>query len=207
MPLLSQILALDSSREGIPLTVANIVIAQLFSVAGVKMMDIFTKRGYRINIPTFIGYGTLVPRILIIFFLLKYWPNQYAFVATQVLDGIGAGTNGLSIMKVTKELTYGSKRFGVAFALINLFEAFGGAMSNLCSGYYVATAIGYEEGFLFLLLPAVLCPFFILIMKVQVPDTSGSETEDFDLEGGSSDLAGTKSGSSSEIEDLEKVEN
>jgi len=230
LPLLSQMLAIDSSREGISLTAANIVIAQLFSVAGVKMMDFFTNRGYRINIPTFIGFGLLIPRILIIFLLLKYWPNQYALIATQVFDGIGAGTNGLALMKVTKELTYGYDCFGVAFALANLSEAFGAGMSNLCSGY-VVTAIGYEGGFLFLLVPGVLCPFFILIMKVhQVPDMSGSETEDEDdsegdpsdlgltesgslfesddLEGGSSpDLVLTESGSSSEIVYEEKVEN
>ena len=169
MPLLSQVLALENSREGIPYTVANIAIAQFFSIAGVKMMDFFTNRGYRINVPIFIGYSLLIPRILIIFLLLKYWPNPYALVATQMIDGIGAGVNGLAVMKVTKDLTYGSNSFGVAIALTGAFEAFGAAMSNLCSGY-VVTAVGYEAGFLFLLLPAVLCPILILTLKVKVPD-------------------------------------
>ena len=177
LPLLSQRLALDNSREGIPYTVVNIAIAQLFSVAGVKAMDFFTNRDYRINVPILIGFSLLIPRILIIFLLLKYWPNSYALVATQVFDGIGAGINGLALMKVTKVLTYGSNRFGVAFALANLSEALGAAMSNLLSGY-VVTVYGYEEGFLFLLVPAVLSPILIFKVRVEVPDEKNYSTND-----------------------------
>ena len=186
LPLLSQSLALNNSRGGILFLVANIAIAQSFSVAGVKMVEFFRNRGYRINIPIFLGFGLLVPRIVIIFLLLKYWPNQYALVATQILDGIGAGTNGLAIVTVTKELTYGSNIFGVAIALVSLCEAFGSGMSNLCAGY-VVTAFGYERGFLFLLVPAVLAPILILTIKVQAPDMSSNldtnaERDDNDAE-------------------------
>lgn len=55
LPLLGQILALEGGRAGIPYMAANIVIAQLTSLLGIKMVNFFLKRGYRINIPILIA--------------------------------------------------------------------------------------------------------------------------------------------------------
>lgn len=54
------------------------------------------------------GYFVGVPlRCLTIIALVIYKPNVYALMATQVLDGIGAGIFGLSLPIYTKHLTAG----------------------------------------------------------------------------------------------------
>jgi len=166
LPLLGQVLALEGGRAGIPYMAANIVIAQLTSLLGIKMVNFFLKRGYRINIPILIGFGALVPRVLIILILMRWWSNPYALMATQFLDGLGAGTNGIGIMRITKTLTEGSNRFGVVFAIIILCENVGAAFSNLISGFIVGAST-YEIGFVFLLFVGAISLCFVHAVKVE----------------------------------------
>jgi hypothetical protein len=168
LPVLGQVLALEDGKAGIPYTAANIAVAQLTSFLGVYMLDFFVKRGYTINVPTIIGFGALIPRVLIIIFVLRHSRNPYLLVSTQLFDGIGAGVNGLSIMRVTKVLTEGTNRFGVVFSVATLSQAAGAALSNLISGYLI-DSFSYEFGFWFLLSPGILSVFFAFITKVESP--------------------------------------
>mmetsp|Transcript_352 Transcript_352/g.323 ORF Transcript_352/g.323 Transcript_352/m.323 type:complete len:450 (+) Transcript_352:157-1506(+) len=166
LPLLGQVLVLEGGRVGIPYMAANIVLAQTTSLLGIKMFNSMLAKGYRINIPILIGFGALVPRVLIIIICLRWWSNPYAIIATQFLDGLGAGTNGIAVMRITKTMTEGSNRFGVAFAIIILCESIGGAFSNLISGYVVGAST-YEIGFIFLLCTGAVSLYFIHAMKVE----------------------------------------
>ena len=168
LPVLGQVLALEDGKAGIPYTAANIAVAQLTSVLGVYMLDFFVKRGYTINVPTMIGFGMLIPRVLIIIFVLRHSRNPYVMISTQLFDGIGAGVNGLSIMRVSKVLTEGTNRFGVVFSIATLSWALGAALSNLISGYLIGS-FSYEVGFWFLLSPGILSVFFVFITKVESP--------------------------------------
>ena len=168
LPVLGQVLALEDGKAGIPYTAANIAVAQLTSFLGVYMLDFFVKRGYTINVPIMIGFGALIPRVLIIIFVLRHSRNPYLLVSTQLFDGIGAGVNGLSIMRVTKVLTDGTNRFGVVISVATLSWCVGAALSNLISGYLI-DSFSYEVGFWFLLSPGILSVFFAFITKVESP--------------------------------------
>eukprot|EP00593_Proboscia_inermis_P014870 CAMPEP_0171305082 /NCGR_PEP_ID=MMETSP0816-20121228/14871_1 /TAXON_ID=420281 /ORGANISM="Proboscia inermis, Strain CCAP1064/1" /LENGTH=138 /DNA_ID=CAMNT_0011785629 /DNA_START=15 /DNA_END=431 /DNA_ORIENTATION=+ len=134
-------------------------------------MDKLMKKGVRINIPILIGFGSQALRIGIILALTYTWSNPYALVATQLLDGIGAGVNGLAIMQLTKLLTNGTNNFGLAFSAINFCGFLGGALSNLISGLIV-TATSYEIGFVWLLCPIMASLFFINLVAVPGSDHS-----------------------------------
>ena len=168
LPLLGQILALEEGRNGIPYTAALIAIAQITSMGGVYMFDFFTNRGYTINVPIMIGFGALIPRICCILVLLNFSQNPYALLATQVFDGLGAGVNGLAILRVTKTLTENTNRFGVVFSIANSGWACGAAMSNLVAGYLVDLT-SYEVAMAILLAPGVLCLIFLSMTKVHAP--------------------------------------
>ena len=83
------------ARGGLPYTAANIAIAQssatFFAWAMGKMID----RGYGYRLPVFIGFGSLPVRCGVILALVYAWPNPYALIATQIIDGVGAGASRL----------------------------------------------------------------------------------------------------------------
>ena len=138
LPLLSQLMSIDSGRAGIPLTCANVAIAQFTSIFSVWAMGSLIEKGVKHKYPVLVGYITAVPlRCAIIVTLNEYWPNQYALMATQLLDGVGAGTFGLSLPLVLKELTHGTGQFSFSIGLVVTLGMCGGALSNLVSGYIV----------------------------------------------------------------------
>lgn len=171
LPLLGQVLAIEEGRNGIPFTAALIVIAQMSSMGGVYMFDFFANRGYTINVPIIIGFGAIIPRICCILFLLNFYQNPYALLATQIFDGLGAGVNGLGILRVTKTLTENTNRFGVVFSIATSGHACGAALSNLVSGYLVDLT-SYEVAMATLLAPGVLCLIFLSVTKIQPPPTT-----------------------------------
>lgn len=180
LPVLGQVLALDDAKAGIPYTASNVVVAQLSSFLGVYIMEWFVEKGFKINIPIIIGFGALIPRVVIILIILNYSRNPYALIATQVLDGIGAGTNGLSMMRVTKTLTEGTNRFGVVFSIVRVTEAVGSALSNLISGYIIG-AHGYQAGFIFMMLPGFLSVLFMHLTKVEIPKINIEKADETSL--------------------------
>eukprot|EP00588_Corethron_pennatum_P001557 CAMPEP_0194284228 /NCGR_PEP_ID=MMETSP0169-20130528/27084_1 /TAXON_ID=218684 /ORGANISM="Corethron pennatum, Strain L29A3" /LENGTH=541 /DNA_ID=CAMNT_0039029993 /DNA_START=234 /DNA_END=1856 /DNA_ORIENTATION=- len=182
LPLLGQAIALRSGRAGIPYTAANIVVAQVSSIGAALAMNYYVTKGTRINIPILIGFGSQALRIGLILVLSYYWPNEYALIATQLLDGLGAGVNGLATMLVTKFLTVGTNKFGLVFSVVNMSGFCGGALSNLISGFIV-TATSYEIGFIFLLVPIVLSLLLINLLEVPTDwDRSAEKVDDSDDE-------------------------
>uniref|UniRef100_A0A7S0CGF3 Major facilitator superfamily (MFS) profile domain-containing protein n=1 Tax=Proboscia inermis TaxID=420281 RepID=A0A7S0CGF3_9STRA len=163
--LLGQFLAMDGGRAGLPYTSANIAIAQLTAIMAAYGFDYLLKAGYRINVPVFIGFASLPIRITSIVALAYFWPNPYALIATQVFDGIGAGVFGLAAMQITMLLTQGTGRFGVVFSLINATGLFGGAMSNLISGYIVDYA-SYQISFMVLGLAGFVALALVCLLSV-----------------------------------------
>jgi len=178
LPLLGQAIALKSGRAGIPYTAANIVVAQISSVGAAYMMDYAMTKGVQVNTPIQVGFGSQALRIGIIITLTSFWPNPYALVATQLLDGIGAGVNGMATMQITMVLTKGTNKFGLIFSIVNLCGFCGGALSNLISGFIV-TATSYRIGFVFLLCPIALSMVFICLLEVQSnPDQCADKEKD-----------------------------
>lgn len=138
LPLLSQTLAIDGGRAGLPYTCGNIAVAQVTSIFATWGMGKALKRGIPYKIPLIFGYAFAVPvRCFAIVLLLKCWPNSYALLTMQLFDGVGAGTYGLSLASLTRVLTVRTGRFSFTQGLIITVHMCGAALSNLIGGYIV----------------------------------------------------------------------
>ena len=181
LPLLGQyIAAVGDARGALPYTAANIAIAQTSATFFAWTMGKMLDRGYSYRAPVLLGFGSLPVRCGVILALVYAWPNPYALIATQVIDGVGAGVYGLAQITITRALTQGTGRFGATLGLMIASHACGAAASNLIAGY-VVDATSYTIGFIFLggiaLIPIAL--LFVL----RVPTSATLE------EGGASELA------------------
>ena len=180
LPLLSQTLAIDGGRAGLPYTCGNIAIAQVTSIFATWGMGKALKRGIPYKIPLIFGYAFAVPvRCFAIVLLLKFWPNNYALLTMQLFDGIGAGTYGLSLASLTRALTVGTGRFSFTQGLIITVNMCGGALSNLIGGYIVNLS-SYTLAFVVLGLvgvASVLIASFIQVRSNVLPVTYEVEVE------------------------------
>jgi len=175
LPLLSQILAIDSGRAGIPYTCTNIAITQMTSIFGAWGMGNALKKDISYKIPIILGYVIAVPiRCVFIVLLLKFWPNNYALMATQLFDGVGVGTFSLSVSVVTKALTKGTGRFSFTLGINNTAQMVGAALSNLIGGYIVNLA-GYTWGFICL---AIMGSISVALASFMTFEKDGRMTEE-----------------------------
>lgn len=178
LPLLSQVLAVESGRAGIPYTCANIAIAQVTSILATWGMGHALKKGVPYKVPLIIGYLFAVPiRCFLIVLLLEVWPNNYALLAMQLFDGVGGGTFGLSLIVITKALTEGTGRFSFALGFIITVNMIGGALSNLIFGYIAN--ISYVWAFISLGIMGCVSVVLASFMHVEDHEQGGSvEKED-----------------------------
>lgn len=170
LPLLSQILAIDSGRAGLPYTCANVAIAQSTSVLTAWGMGRALARDCSYKLPLIVGYVCAVPvRCCLLVLLLRYRPtDDYALMATQLLDGIGAGTFGLSLPTVTRALTVDTGRFSFTLGLTVTMWMVGSALSNLIGGY-VVNFTNYTVGFTALGILGLPSVFLAAFMHARPP--------------------------------------
>ncbi len=90
-----------------------------------------------------VGIGSVAVRG-VLFALFK---NPYALVATQVLDGIGAGIFGVLNVLIIADLTRGTGRFNFAQGAISTTTGIGAGVSNAATGLIVKH-FGFVAGFL-----------------------------------------------------------
>eukprot|EP00985_Skeletonema_marinoi_P008447 scaffold3842_cov150-Skeletonema_marinoi.AAC.1 len=181
LPLLSQTLAIESGRAGIPFTCANVAIAQISSMFATWGMGLALKRGIPYKIPLIVGYAFAVPiRCFAIVLLLKFWPNNYALLAMQLFDGVGVGTYGLSLTCLTNALTKGTGRFSFTLGFIITMHMVGAALSNLIGGYIVNLS-SYIWGFISLGAVGSASVFLASFIHVKDHGHGGSVTEDLTM--------------------------
>ncbi|HEY9730424.1 MAG TPA: MFS transporter [Drouetiella sp.] len=107
-----------------------------------------------------IGFASL-PLRAILFTLTN---NPYALIATQVLDGVGAGIYGVLGVVIAADLTRGTGRFNVVQGIVATGLGIGAGLSNLLIGYIVKAG-GYNAGFLTLAgISLAAIAFFWLLM-------------------------------------------
>ena len=109
---------------------------------------------------------------------------QICILATQVLDGVGAGTFGTMYILVTSDLAQGTGRFSLTLGLTTAAMSIGGTVSGYL-GEALAEDLGYERAFFILmflsLVPALLYLFFMpetLITKPPPPERIASIREE-----------------------------
>ena len=112
--------------------------------------------------------------------LLEFWPNNYALVAMQLFDGIGAGTFGLSLVCLTKTLTKGTGRFSFTLGFIITINMVGGALSNLIGGYIVNLS-SYIWGFISLGIMGSVSVILASFINVEDRGHCGDVNEDLTI--------------------------
>jgi len=134
LPLLGQMIALEKDREGLLLTGVLIIIAQATSIPAAYMVAKCSHiTGY--NFMVCVGYASIPLRCAAIVLTSEFASkNMWGLVATQILDGVGAGCFGLSHVLVTRALTEGTGRFNVAIGFMVASHGLGSALSNVIGG-------------------------------------------------------------------------
>ncbi|KAL7551876.1 hypothetical protein ACHAWF_016689 [Thalassiosira exigua] len=89
----------------------------------------------------------LLLRCIAIVLLIEMWANTYALVATQALDGIGAGIYDTLIPIVVGQMTQDSGRFGFVYG-VNLFAWRIGHTFSFLLGESLAHGVSYTAAFL-----------------------------------------------------------
>jgi MFS family permease len=148
--LVAQKLALDHVGQGIALTAASAIAAQ------VVMAPVAALAGARAD-----AWGRK-PLLLAAFAALAVRGALYTLsgnpawlIGVQLLDGVGAGLIGALFPVVVADLTRGSGHFNAAQGAVGTVHACGGILSQLLGGVIVVQA-GYNAAFLFLALIAAL---------------------------------------------------
>lgn len=165
LPLVMQTLALGSGRAGILLSGLCIIVAQLCMVASAHVCG--TRSGVLGRKPLFlIGLLSVPVRCLLLYGLVTVraaqpdtmlWP--VLILATQILDGVGAGVFGTMYILVTSDIAGGTGRFSFMLGLTTAAMSIGGTVSGYL-GQALAQDLGYRTAFLILaglsLVPAVV---------------------------------------------------
>lgn len=164
LPLVMQTLALGGDRSGIVLSGLCIVVAQLFMVVSARLCGLYSvKYGRK---PLFlIGLFSVPIRCLILTILTSFKGGpllQFIILATQILDGVGAGVFGTMYILVTSDLSQGTGRFNLTLGLTTAAMSIGGTVSGYL-GEALAYEFHYQMAFLILMIlslaPALLYLF------------------------------------------------
>jgi len=133
-PLLGQVIGLGVERTGMMWTSILILVNEGCAVVVSSFADWLSHQlGYK-GLLLF-GFCALPLRCLAIVAVSELAAaNRYALAATQVLDSVGVGTLDVAMVIVTRSLTAGTGRFGVAGSAVVMMKQLGGSLSNLLGG-------------------------------------------------------------------------
>lgn len=178
MPMLSQMLQIDSGSRGMSYTASCIVVAHsvMIFVAGAcgKYASKVGKKAIFL-----VGLCSLPVRCASIVLIMKFVNHPFALIATQILDGIGAGIFGVIATLTMLDLTQGSGRFNVAVATMHSCVAIGAMASNLLCQYMVeaGNALSYSRPFVFCGCIGLLSPMIYYLFMPETQDPIGSRDE------------------------------
>jgi MFS family permease len=163
--LMSQKLALGNLSQGIALTAASAIVAQLVMVPVAALV------GARAD-----AWGRK-PLLLAAFVALVLRGTLYTFsddriwlIGVQILDGVGAGLTGALFPIIVADLTRGSGHFAAAQGVVGTAHGIG-AMSSMALGGVLVVWAGYDTAFL--LLAAVAALGGVLVW-LAMPETRGA---------------------------------
>jgi len=149
LPLLGQLLAIGPGRAGIPFTAACIIVGRFTAIAVASICGKFSDT--RQKQLMLIGFGSLPVRTLLIVVLSHAVSDSSArsacLIATQILDGVGAGVWGVMSYVVTEDMTKGSGHFSLALGWMNMCQQLGASFSTLMAEW-VVDEFGFDAGFL-----------------------------------------------------------
>lgn len=169
LPLLGQYIATraDDPRSGLPISACLILVNTISRILATWALtnDRAAKIGY--NRVLLIGSAALFVRLVVISVLVNYWPNNWAFGATQVFDGIGGGCLDLMLMLYSHLLSRRTGHYNLNMAIVNTWKKVGSIVGIVIGGAIV-TEKSYEIAFPILAAVAVFPALFSL--GVSTPD-------------------------------------
>ena len=189
LPLVMQTLALGSGREGILLSGLCIIVAQIFMVVSAKICGTYSGKYGRKGI-FLIGLGSVPIRCLILTLLLQLRGDvredggspflNMLILATQILDGVGAGVFGTMYILVTSDISAGTGRFSMTLGLTTAAMSIGGTVSGYV-GQALAEDLGYQQAFLILMvmscIPLLAYHFFMPETLSSIAKTNDKEID------------------------------
>jgi MFS family permease len=169
LPLVGEVLGGDRSRTATLYMSAIIIISQMTMIpVAITVGKLGQKVGRK---PIFlVGIASVAVRGV----LFAIFKNPYALVATQVLDGIGAGIFGVLNVLITADLTRGTGRFNYAQGAIATSTGIGASLSNAGTGLLVKHS-SFAVGFLTLAGVAVGAFVFAWFLLPETRDLRESE--------------------------------
>ena len=176
LPLVMQTLAIGNGRSGILLSGLCITVAQVFMVMSARVCGQYSAQ-YGRKILFLIGFWVVPIRCAILVFLLTLRGDQAAsnvlqtlILATQILDGVGAGTFGTMYILVTSDISGGTGRFGLTLGLTTAAMSIGGTVSGYM-GQALAQDLGYKSAFgILMLMSMVPALLYLFCMPETLPD-------------------------------------
>lgn len=181
LPLLSQYLALGSSRHGILITGANIALAQIVQALTAGVVGLALQK-YSMKAIFLFGLAVLPVRGILITVLLQVpFDATYYLILTQILDGISHGVYSVLCVLVTEHIMHGTGRFSFMLGVGQTCHFVGDAFSNLL-GEFLAGHYGYVRAFEVLtacsFIPVALYAFFMPSDHADgIDDTMGPESQ------------------------------
>ena len=178
LPLVMQTLAIGNGPSGILMSGLCITVAQVCMVMSAKICGEYSGK-YGRKWLFLIGLGIVPIRCAILGGLLTIQGDgeastflQVCILATQVLDGVGAGTFGTMYILVTSDISGGTGRFGMTLGITTAAMSIGGTVSGYM-GQALAEDLGYLSAFWILMfmstVPALL---YLFCMPETLPDHS-----------------------------------
>jgi len=143
---------------------AIIIVAQVTMIPVAAVVGYLGQRMGRKPIFLF-GIASVAVRAV----LFALFRNPYALVATQVLDGIGAGIFGVLNVLIIADLTRGTGRFNFAQGATATSTGTGASVSNTATGFIVKH-FGFAAGFLTLACVAGAAFVFAMLLLPETKD-------------------------------------
>ena len=168
LPLLGEMLAKGQGRSSMMFMSACVVTTQ-FVITLISSWS-GRKAGSRGRKPLLlVAFGVLPVRGV----LYTLTDNTSALVATQVLDGVGAGIFGVVSVLVIADLTQGTGRFNFTLGAIGTAVGIGASFSQVVAGSIVQH-FGSDAGFIFL---ATVASAAFGILYFFMPETGGKRLQ------------------------------
>lgn len=170
LPLLGQLGGVKgATRSALPFISSCIVIGKISAIpASWMVMRLSNKVNKKILLS--LGFASLFPRCASIALISLYGNhNIYLLASTQLMDGVGAGICGLSVITYVRALTMGTGRFSAVFGVIDLMISIGASVSNLLGGFLANQS--YEFAFIVLGALSIL-PILTLMFGVDAIESS-----------------------------------
>jgi predicted MFS family arabinose efflux permease len=168
LPITGQKLAIGNTGQGALFQAALIIVAQGVMIPMAMLVARRTDRWGRK--PLFIAAFLVLP-IRGLLFAVAATTGQV--IAIQVLDGIGAGLQGVLFPVMVADLTRGSGRYNVAMGAATMVQGIGAALSTTLAGAIIV-ADGYNTAMFTLTGIAVVA---LALLVVAVPETRQHEPD------------------------------